>query len=723
MPGSEISQQTCIAPDNTFKIQSYIKIVLFCILIFTVSLLVSRYNFLLFHSIFELAGILIVFSIAIIAYNTYNLSGNIRFTYFGISYGFVCILSSFHMLAFEGMGVFSGDTANLGMYLSMSSKYLESLSLLIIPLTYSDKFKKVFKPKNVICFFALVTVLTFIAIFYLNTFNINVLNGLEATTLKRIHEFIITAILVVTLTVLVSSKMSIYNDRLYRFIMLFLVIKIASQIFFAVYVNIHDAFNVIGHTLRLISFFCIYKALTETTLRKPIEVLFRNLSSANKELEKKTSQLQETNEQLVKENIERRQTEEMLHQSEEHYRQLIKLLPEGLFLHQNNIITYVNQAALKLLGASDYYDVVGKPVLDFVPKDLHCEIFKRIEDLYSGAGIAPLNEERFLRLDGTTVDVEVIAAPFKNNGTVSAVVIARDITDRKKTQELEKSVYLQKLLIDRALETDKMKTEFFTNMSHELRTPLNVILSTLQLLTGYLENNTVIENSRMVRHFNVMNQNGRRLLKLINNLIDITKIDSGYMKLYLCNCNIVKVVEDTTLSVTQFIESKSVSLVFDTAIEELIMACDPEKIERILLNLLSNAAKFTDPGGSIYVNVLSNENNVIISVKDTGIGIPEDKQETVFKRFSQVDRTLSRNYEGSGIGLAIVKSLVEMHGGSIRLESKYGHGSNFIIQLPVRIWENVEDKIEYRNEITSQLNAEKIKIEFSDVSSSLDSVI
>ena len=181
-----------------------------------------------------------------------------------------------------------------------------------------------------------------------------------------------------------------------------------------------------------------------------------------------------------------------------------------------------------------------------------------------------------------------------------------------------------------------------------------------------------------------MKQNCYRLLRLINNLIDISKIDSGFLNPNLKNYNIVSVVEDITLSVAEYIQDKGVEVIFDTNVEEKIIACDPDNIERIILNLLSNAVKFTNAGDQITVEVMDNEDYIEISVKDTGIGIPEDKLKVIFERFRQVDNSLSRSHEGSGIGLSLVKALVDMHDGSINVNSNLGEGTEFIIKLPAR---------------------------------------
>ena len=252
-------------------------------------------------------------------------------------------------------------------------------------------------------------------------------------------------------------------------------------------------------------------------------------------------------------------------------------------------------------------------------------------------------------------------------------------------------------------------------MSHELKTPLNIIFSTAQLFSLYISKYENLDNvDKLNKYTNTIKQNCYRLLRLVNNLIDITKIDSGFMELNLKNQNIVEVIEGITLSTVDYIKNMSRTIIFDTDIEEKIMAFDEEKIERILLNLISNATKFTKPGATIEVSVYDKNDHVIISVKDNGRGIPEDKLSQIFQRFKQVDHLLSRSHEGSGIGLSIVKSLVEMHEGKIDVKSKYNEGTEFIISLPVKIVSN-DDNQDSKKDLTIQTNVEKIQIEFSDI--------
>ncbi len=295
-----------------------------------------------------------------------------------------------------------------------------------------------------------------------------------------------------------------------------------------------------------------------------------------------------------------------------------------------------------------------------------------------------------------------------NNLAISCLVLGNELS------QIAQVAIENKLLIQKVMEYDQMKSEFFSNISHEFRTPINIMLGTLQLIE--LKNTStksIIADKKTERHLKVMKQNCYRLLRLTNNLIDVTKIESGFFEINLHNDNIVKLVEDITLSVADYIKHKGLELIFDTDVEEIIMAVDADKIEKILLNLLSNAVKFSKAGGRISVNIKRISDNVIINVKDTGIGIPQEKLHVIFDRFRQVDSSLSRNYDGSGIGLSLVRSLVELHGGRIMVTSEYGKETEFTIELPIRI---IDEDIPVRpKQFTGQDYVQRIMIEFSDL--------
>ena len=268
-------------------------------------------------------------------------------------------------------------------------------------------------------------------------------------------------------------------------------------------------------------------------------------------------------------------------------------------------------------------------------------------------------------------------------------------------------------LIKELADYDKIKTNFFSNISHELRTPLNLIFSALQVIE--LKNSPVKEEDKNIEKYTaIMKQNCYRLLRIIGNLIDITKIDSGHFFIHVQNNDIVNVVENIVLEIVSYVERKNISIVFDTEIEERVMAFDTEVMERIILNLLSNSIKFTPSGGEIEVSIYNKVNSVIISVKDNGIGIPTEKQSSIFEKFVQVDKSLSRNREGSGIGLSLVKQLVVIHNGTIELKSTLDKGSEFIVEIPVKLLSE-DEKSNEKSIYTKEAKVERIKIEFSDI--------
>jgi PAS domain S-box-containing protein len=417
-------------------------------------------------------------------------------------------------------------------------------------------------------------------------------------------------------------------------------------------------------------------------------------------------------ETLEKEKLRKRMEEE-LRQSEERYRMIFELSPEAIFVYSNLEIGYVNPAGLRLLGAKTAEELIGKKLLDFIHKDYHNLVLTRKEALRRGHGALPFVEEKFVKLDGTVIEVEAAASNYPEKDKHAMVSVVRDITERKKLEQMRKTSEENMRLLNEAREYDKLRTEFFANISHELRTPINVILSAIQLLNIYMSKDDFEQNhDKLVKYIFTMQQNCYRLLRLVSNIIDITKIDAGFFELQLANQDIVSIVEDITLSVSEYIEHKGITLVFDTEIEEKRIACDADKIERVMLNLLSNSIKFTKEGGKISVNIFYNEDKITISVKDDGIGIPKEELGYVFERFQQVDKSLRRSHEGSGIGLSIVKSLVELHEGTIRVESEYGKGTEFIVELPIKL---IEPSKEINYIQLPEDNIEKINIEFSDI--------
>lgn len=367
----------------------------------------------------------------------------------------------------------------------------------------------------------------------------------------------------------------------------------------------------------------------------------------------------------------------------------------------------VNSSICEIMGYSEK-ELLQKNIYDVThPEDVSKEIANAHKLLENKIHCYHM-EKRYFHKDGHIIWTVLSVSLVRNHQGAPLYFICQiqDITHIKQAKE--------------ALEYDRLKTEFFANISHELRTPINIIYSSIQLLSMYMINNQLSDNERKVKgYLDIMKQNCGRTIRLVNNLIDTNKMDANFYNLNLQNHNIVKIIEDITLSTAEYTKDKGIDLTFDTDIEEKIVACDADKIERIILNLLSNAVKFTEKNGKIDVSIQDKEKYINVSVKDNGIGIQNDKIKLIFERFGQVDKSLMRNHEGSGIGLCLVKSFVQMHGGEITVKSKYGHGSEFIVQLPTKVIkeENVEGQNKGLHKAKEGFNnyIERVNIEFSDI--------
>jgi PAS domain S-box-containing protein len=392
----------------------------------------------------------------------------------------------------------------------------------------------------------------------------------------------------------------------------------------------------------------------------------------------------------------------------------------NIFNVSPDLILLIDVDEFKVLDVNPAFcDFVKMKRDKIVDKDI-CKILRKLKWKGNKEIIQDIKDKKVIKgqevsftIDGKVKFIEVNYSAISQDGIYENILcFGRDITEKKEVEKLEKELDSKAKKLDETLLSDKFRTDFIANVSHELRTPINVIFSSLQVLELYKNNKEVLDIFYN-KYMYVIKQNCYRLLRLINNLIDITKIDSGYMKVNMGSYDIVKIIEDITMSVVTYGENKGIDIIFDTSEEEIVTNCDPDHIERIMLNLLSNAIKFTNSGGNIKVFVNLENNIITIGVRDTGEGIPKNKLNDVFERFKQAGRDVIRENEGSGIGLSLVKSLVELHGGVITVSSTEGVGSEFIIKIP--LCNNILGEVYNIAKDREQTNIQRISIEFSDI--------
>ena len=351
-------------------------------------------------------------------------------------------------------------------------------------------------------------------------------------------------------------------------------------------------------------------------------------------------------------------TEDLEHLSERHQR-ILDSVGEGIFGVDRQLrISFVNPAAAQLLGW-DADDLLGRDACRTLCTEEHDEC---LVSMVMALGEAVTQSARsYRRHDGSDFPVEVTASPKAGpTGIDGAVVVFRDITEREVL--------------------DEMKRQFVSAVSHELRTPLTAIRGSLEMLADGDTGELPTQAQHVVE---VAARGTERLTRLVNDIIDIERLEAGSFDVRLRPEDVEPLVVDATDSLSSLAEERGVLLSIGTAAGSAL--CDADRIVQALINLIGNALKFTRPGGNVRVSAVPGEHEVLLTVSDEGRGIPPEEFDEIFERFHQVQQGDGRKLGGTGLGLPITKAIVERHGGRIWVESEMGVGSTFCFTLPLLV--------------------------------------
>lgn len=355
----------------------------------------------------------------------------------------------------------------------------------------------------------------------------------------------------------------------------------------------------------------------------------------------------------------------------------------------NGIITSWNDGAQRIFGYAAE-EIVGQPVLRLIPANRKEEEPKILERLRRGERVDHFETIR-VRKNGECFHVSLTISPVKNikGEIVGASKIARDITELKRlavekeliTQEREQLLEAERAARSQAEHANRMKDEFLSIVSHELRTPLNAIVGWTEVLADGGES-----REDVVHGMDIIRRNANMQAQLIDDLMDLGRISSGKMMLDVEPVDLARVVREAISSVQHAADMKRIQI--KTIVSEMRggLLGDPKRLQQVVWNLLMNSIKFTPAGGRIFVTLTRTASHYRISIADTGTGIPADFLPHVFDRFRQADSSTKRHHGGLGIGLALVKQLVEMHAGTVAAQSPGdGLGATFTVNLPVAI--------------------------------------
>jgi PAS domain S-box-containing protein len=372
---------------------------------------------------------------------------------------------------------------------------------------------------------------------------------------------------------------------------------------------------------------------------------------------------------------ERKKAEQELKNSEARFRTLFIESPDAVFVvDKRSIILDINPAACQLVKFSKK-ELTGKSILDLVPTSERKVVSKTFSKWI--AGEVTTYRGNTINSQGNTIPIDVHGSNITYSGENVMMCIVRDITDiinkENKLQEIAK----------KAEEADMLKSAFLANVSHEIRTPMNAIVGFSEILT-----NQDLSKKERQEFINYITQGSNTLMNLIEDIIDITKIEAGQIKIDFSECHVGKLLDELYAT---FLKMKNQSgksgvelrLKKPNVAEDFTILTDPLRIRQIFSNLLGNALKFTEEGFIEFGFELSGNGAIHFYVKDTGIGIPKEKQKLIFERFGQADDKKKNNPKGTGLGLAISIKLAELLGGGLTVESEYGQGATFTLSLPL----------------------------------------
>ncbi|MDO9164805.1 MAG: ATP-binding protein [Rhodoferax sp.] len=367
-----------------------------------------------------------------------------------------------------------------------------------------------------------------------------------------------------------------------------------------------------------------------------------------------------------------------MQESERRFRTLIEWAPEPIAVHRGSRLIYVNPAAIRMFGARSEHELIGKPVLDLVHPDFHATVLARVKSVMLHGVPTPMIEERFVKLDGTIIEVEAQSTSIVYDGKPAIQVAMRDITERKrldaelrtKNAELERA----RSVAERA---NLAKSDFLSSMSHELRSPLNAILGFAQLMESGSPPPTPTQQASIGQILHA----GWYLLELINEILDLALIESGKLSLSLEPISLPEVLLDCEAMIEPQAQKGGIHINFPQLDGPHFVTADRTRLKQVLVNLLSNAIKYNRPGGTVDVtcNAVTAQ-RLRISVQDSGEGLSADKLAQLFQSFNRLGREAGAE-QGTGIGLVVSKRLVELMAGEIGVQSTVGVGSVFWFEL------------------------------------------
>ena len=659
---------------------------------------ISRNNYLLFHSLAELFSIFVAYVVFLIVWKSRVRLENRSLIFIGIAYFFVASLDLLHTFAYKGMGIFPHLNLNPPTQLWIAARYMESISLLVALLllinTRTGNAKEYAEPKEYFelvekekffwrAFFLYsgVTTACILSIFVFRNFPDSYIEGSGLTPFKVTSEYVISFILLCSLITLYTKK-DRFEERVFKLLAASIVATIFGELAFTLYTNVTDFSNLIGHFLKVLSFYFIYKAVIRTGFDDPYTLLFRELKQSEEALRQEAIFLRDDKGRIynilgVKRNEPEKEPSVAGFQIKENDRKPLVQNFHGLIelnLDQNFEPVSINGAIEEITGYSkdDFLSHKVKWREIVAPEDRSL-IFEKIEKTMTDPNASTELEYRIKNRDGEIKWVweilQKLPASSRIPGEIGKIQgIVRDITERKMAEEM------LKLKLEELARSNAELEQFAYVSSHDLQEPLRMITSYLQLLQRRYQGKI---DDKADKYIYYAVDGAARMQNLINDLLEFSRVTTRAGEPGPTDCEFV--LNQALSNLELFIKENKATVAHDPLPEVL---ADNTQLVQVFQNLIVNGIKFhSEEAPKIHISAKKKAKDWIFSVRDNGIGIDPQYSEKIFEVFKRLHN--KEEYPGTGIGLAICKKIVERHGGHIWVESELGKGSTFYFTLPI----------------------------------------
>jgi K+-sensing histidine kinase KdpD len=562
--GDDVLRDEYIAESNE---SFHISKVFITLLMLLVIIYLYNNNYYIFHQFIEVLSTTLASSLVIISITKDNTNCGNLLENIGVGFSLICIIDIIHILLFKYTNYFNEDI-DINIYIWIIKNYFDYLIILI---SFYAKKRNMVKKKLLLIYMLIaigiscILVVTYIFNKIINLIIIHryffVINGL-----------ILTCIFIIGLIIIIKDRKDKPKSQNYYILAYFIITYIYQLLmakFFSEFTNRVENIIFIAHILKYIAYCILCEAMSEFVINRNYDSMYNKLLLTKKNNRYYNRKLNERMKVLMELNS-------MVNKSKNKYTELINTINDLILVFSNEELIYINKAVMKLLK-------IDENIKKYIKKTKFIEYIKANNKVIAEEDLCLedkfYTDLTFVKDKGEEVDIELYITNFENN---ISLFFIKDVTERKKINTLKKDLV-------KYLQEEKLKSEFFSNISHELRTPINVIYSALQLKDVYL----ISKNYDGIKNNNdIIRQNCLRLIRTINNFIDANKLSDGYLSPDLMIYNIVEVVENVAQASFKYINKMGISLIFDSDEEEILVHCDIEFVERIILNLLSNCVKY-----------------------------------------------------------------------------------------------------------------------------------